>query len=318
MLNLLFLAISLFLVIKSSSYAIKHASNLAHILKLPKYVVGFMVVAVISILPETFIAINSALGGIPSFGLGTLFGSNVADLTLVFTIIILTTVVGLRVNSKILESNKWYPFFIALPIFAGIDGYYSRPEGVFLIIAGGIFYYLTFKRNHHDYSTAEEHSPIHNHNSRNILKNIGFLGLSMAVLLFGSHLTVKYGVSFAQFLKINPILIGMFVVGLGTTLPEMIFSIKAVRNKDNCLALGDILGTVISDATIAVGIVALISPFSFPVRIIYITAMFMVLASILLFHFMRTGKILTKKEAFLLLGFYIVFVIVEYLVNSFW
>ncbi|MFA5098636.1 MAG: sodium:calcium antiporter [Candidatus Paceibacterota bacterium] len=321
MINLAFLAISLFLVIKSSNYAVKYASNLAHALKLPRYVVGFLVVAVISILPETFIAINSALDGIPSFGLGTLFGSNVADLTLVFTIIILSTAGGIRVNSKILESNKWYPFFIALPIFAGIDGYYSRPEGIFLIIAGAAFYYLTFRKNHRDCSAAEEaieNNHDHNHGKKHIFKNIGYLGLSMAVLLFGAHLTVKYGVSLAQFVKINPVFIGMLVVGLGTTLPEMIFSIRAVKHKDNCLALGDILGTVISDATIAVGVVALISPFSFPVRIIYITAMFMVLASVLLFHFMRTGRILTKKEAVLLLFFYAVFITTEYVVNILW
>jgi len=198
MLNLFFLAISLFLVIKSSSYAIKYASNLAHALRLPRYVVGFIVVAVISIMPETFIAINSALEGIPSFGLGTLFGSNVADLTLLFTIIILSTANGIRVNSTILESNKWYPFFIALPIFAGIDGYYSRAEGAFLVGAGIVFYYLTFKKNYPECIVPEKG----NHNNKHIFKNIGYLLLSMAILLFGANLTVKYGVSLAEFLSL--------------------------------------------------------------------------------------------------------------------
>ena len=311
MINLAFLALSLFLVIKSSNYAIKYASNLARVLRLPKYIIGFIVVAIISILPETFIAINSALGGIPSFGLGTLFGSNVADLTLVFAIIILSTAGGIRVGSTILESNKWYPFIIALPIFAGIDGYYSRAEGAFLVAAGLFFYYSTFRKNYPDCAVPEEK----NHNHKHGLKNLGYLLLSMAVLLFGAQLTVKYGVSFAEFLKVNPVLIGMLVVGLGTTLPELLFSLRAVKHKDGCLAIGDILGTVISDATIAVGIVALISPFAFPQRIIYITAMFMVLASILLFHFMRSGRILTKKEALLLFFFYAAFVSTEYLIN---
>ena len=316
MLNLFFLAISLFLVMKSSSYAIKYASNLAYALKFPKYVVGFIVVAVISILPETFIAINSAIKGIPSFGLGTLFGANVADLTIIFAIIIFSTASGVRINSRILESNKWYPFFIALPIFAGIDGYYSRSEGIFLIVAGAIFYYLTFKSHHRECSVVKEDNHSHSHNNKHGLKNLGYLLLSMAVLLFGANLTVKYGVSFAQFMKVNPVLIGILVVGLGTCLPELSFSLRAVKHKDNCLALGDILGTVISDATIVVGILALINPFYFPQKIVYITAMFSVLASILLFHFMRSGKILTKKEALFLFFFYAVFVATEYLVNS--
>lgn len=316
MINLFFLAVALFLVIKSSNYAIKYASNLAHVFKLPKYLIGFIVVAIISILPETFILVDSALQGIPSFGLGTLFGSNIADLTLVFAIIIFSTVGGVRVSSKILESNKWYPFFLALPIFVGIDGNYSRVEGALLIVAGIIFYYFTFKRNHRSYVVQEESTHDNGYNFYRGLKNFGYLLLSMAVLLFGSHLTVKYGVSFAQFMKINPILIGMLVVGLGTCLPELAFSLRAVKQKDNCLALGDILGTVISDATIALGVVALINPFAFPKKTIYITAMFMVLASILLFHFMRSGKILTKKEALFLFFFYAVFVATECLVNS--
>jgi cation:H+ antiporter len=309
MLNLIFLILSLFLVIKSSDYAIKHASGLARILRLPKYAIGFLVVAIISILPETFIAINAALDGIPSFGLGALFGSNVADLTLVFTIVLFATKNGIKVSSKILESNRWYPFFIALPIFAGFDGHYSRPEGIFLIVAGLFFYYLTFRKNEREMapSDKERHRP-HIH--------IFYLLMSMAILLFGAHLTVKYGVALANSLAVNSTLIAMLIVGLGTTLPELIFSLRAIKNKGDGLALGDVLGTVISDATIAVGILALINPFSFPQRIIYVTAAFMVVASLILFSFMRSGKILTKKEGLLLFLYYIIFVIIEYLINK--
>lgn len=309
MFNLFFLAISLFLVIKSADFAIKYATNLAQALRLPRYVVGFLIVAVISILPETFIAIDSSLRGIPSFGLGTLFGSNVADLTLVFVIIIFSTTHGIKVGSKILENNRWYPFLLALPIFIGFDGYYSRTEGVLLIAAGFFFYYWIFKRNHHSLVPTANH---HQYRYRNLF----YLILSMTVLLLGAHLTVKYGVAFAESIRINSVLIGMLVVGLGTTLPELFFSLKAMKQKRDDLALGDILGTVISDATIVVGILALISPFYFPQKIVYITAVFMVLASLFLFAFMRSGKILSKKEGFLLFLFYVAFVIIEYVLNK--
>ncbi len=309
MLNLLFLVASLFLVFKSSDFAIRYASNLAYTLKLPKYVIGFIVVAVISILPETFISINAAVRGIPSFGLGTLFGSNVADLTLVLAVVVFSVARGLKVESKILEENRWYPFFLALPILVGFDGYYSRVEGLFLIAAGIFFFYLTFRKNHHDV-------PVEEHKEHYAYKNLFFLACSMGGLLLGSHLTVKFGVAFAEALAINPVLIGMFFVGLGTTLPELFFSLKAVRHEGDGLALGDVLGTVISDATIAVGVLALINPFSFPQKIVYITATFMVAAAILLFSFMRSGRIITKKEGLLLLLFYAMFVLVEYTING--
>ncbi|MCU0680459.1 MAG: hypothetical protein MUF50_04115, partial [Planctomycetes bacterium] len=69
--------------------ATKYAAFLAESYRLSKYVVGFVIIAVISILPETLISINAALAGMPSFGLGTLFGSNIADLTLLFTILVI-------------------------------------------------------------------------------------------------------------------------------------------------------------------------------------------------------------------------------------
>ena len=299
------------MVVKSADYAIKYATELAQGLRLPKYVIGFLVVAIISILPETFISINSALQGFPAFGLGTLFGSNVADLTLVFAIIVFSTTNGIKVGSKILENNKWYPFLLTLPIIVGFDGYYSRLEGAFLIITGLYFYYWIFKKNNNHNNSA----PAQNENCHPY-QNLFYLILSMAVLLFGAHLTVKYGGAFAESIGLNPILIGILIVGLGTTLPELLFSLKALKQKGDSLALGDILGTVISDATIVVGILALINPFYFPQKIVYLTAMFMVTASLILFIFLRSGKTLTKKEGVYLFIFYLIFVVTEFLMNK--
>lgn len=309
MLNLILFSVSLFLVIKSADFAIKYAVNLARVFRIPKYVIGFIVVSLISILPETFISINSAISGMPSFGLGTLFGSNVADLTIVFAIIIFSTKNGVRVGSKILENNKLYPFILTLPILVGLDGFYSKIEGIFLIISGVLFFLWTLKRNKKDNTLPVEEY------QNNKLKNIINLLFSMSVLLFGSFFTVKYGVNLANLIGVSPFLMGVFVVGLGTVLPELIFSLKAVKNNGGSMALGDILGTVISDATIAVGIIALINPFYFPKEIIYVTAMFMVLASLVLFSFMRSGKILTKKEGFFLLLFYLFFILIEYIMG---
>lgn len=306
MVDLIFLIISLVLVIKSADFAIKYSTNLAGFFRLPKYTVGFVIVAIISIMPETFIGINSAIQGVPAFGLGTLFGSNVADLTLVFAIVIFAASREIKVGSRILESNKWYPLLLALPIIMGLDGYYSRIEGLILIIAGVLFFVWTLRRSRKISSQPEM-------TGNHFFKNFFFLILSMGVLLLGSYLTVRYGVAFAELIKISPVLIGMLVVGLGTTLPELFFSLRAVRQNGDNLALGDVLGTVISDATIVVGLMAMIRPFDFPVEIVYITAAFMFLASILLFTMMRSDRVLTKHEGLILFLFYVVFVLTEYL-----
>jgi cation:H+ antiporter len=108
----------------------------------------------------------------------------------------------------------------------------------------------------------------------------------------------------------------MLVVSLGTTMPEFLYSLKAIKQKEDSLAIGDILGSVLADATIVIGILAFISPFHFPVKIIYITGAFMVVASLILLRFMRSGRVITKKEGFVLLFFWIIYALVEFIVNG--
>lgn len=306
--NLFIFVMALITVVRGATLSTKHASHLAESFHLSKYTVGFIVVAIISILPETFVAINSAIEGVPSFGLATLFGSNVADLTLIFTIIVLVAGRGIKVESKILKNNAVYPFILLLPIVLGLNGQYSRFEGLALIIAGGAFYYLAFK--HGNVNTKI----ITHHNGR--IKSFFWLLISMVALLVGSHFTVTSAINLADYLGISSTLIGMLVVGLGTTMPELFFSLKSVEDNDDSLAVGDLLGTVLADATVVVGLLAFISPFSFPTKIVYLTGMFMVVASFILFYFMRSGRSISKKEAHALFFFWIVFVVSEYIANS--
>ncbi len=307
--NLFVLGASLFMVIKGATMATKYAARLAESFRLSKYVVGLIIIAVISILPEAFVSINSALQGMSSFGLGVLFGSNVSDLTFIFVIIILFSKRGIKIERKILK-NRWvYPLILLLPLILGINGYYSRMEGLALLLAGCIFYYLALKDSVNEAASSVP-------DGKGGVKNSLMLLLSMAILLVGSSFAVSSASDLAAGMGINAVLIGMLVVGLGTTMPELFFSLKSVKKRDDSLAVGDILGTVLADATIVVGILALIKPFYFPQKMIYVTGVFMVIAAFLLFCFMRSGRKITKKEGALLFVYWLIFVFVEFLVNK--
>ena len=154
------------------------------------------------------------------------------------------------------------------------------------------------------------------HNGGDKYKNLFFLFFAMALLLVGSHLTVTSATVLANALNIAPILVGMLVVSLGTTMPELFYSLKSVKKTDDELAIGDILGTVLADATIVVGILAFINPFSFPIGIVYVTGAFMIVASLVLLKFMHSGRVITKKEGYMLLAFWVVYVVVELLANG--
>ncbi len=297
---------SLFFVIKGATLATKYSAKLAENFNFSKYVIGFIVVAFISILPETIISINAAIEGVPEFGLGTLFGSNVADLTLVFAIMILFAGRGIKIESTILKDVRIFPFFLLLPILFGLNGHYSRMEGVVLLLIGILFYYLIFR-------DGSEAVKIYNKDGK--YKNAFFLIFAMFLLLVGAHFTVTSATSLAHLLNVSPILIGLFIVGIGTTMPELFYSLKAVKKKEDGLAVGDLMGTVLADATIVVGILAILDPFYFPVKIIYITGSFMVFASLVLLNFMKSGRVITKKEGFMLLFFWIAYLFIEFLLS---
>ncbi len=309
--NLFIFAVSLFLILKGATLSTKYAFQLAESFKLSKYIVGFIVIAIISIVPEIFISINSSLAEVPALGLGTLFGGNIADMTLVFAIVIFVAGRGIKIDSHILKENIIYPFILIIPIVLGLDGYYSRWEGLGLIITGLIFYYLAFKNNKEKQIVPS--TMIIKNNNR--LKDGSFLLLSMLLLLIGSHFIVSSTINIADYLGINSVFIGMLIVGVGTTMPELFFCLSAIKKKHDSLAIGDILGTVLADGTVVVGLLALITPFAFPQRIIYSAGVFMVISAFLLFYFMRSGRILSKIESYYLVFFWVIFVLVEIILS---
>ncbi|MEX1061866.1 MAG: hypothetical protein WEC39_02055 [Patescibacteria group bacterium] len=305
--KLLLFIFSLVLVILGATLATKYSARLAKNFHLSDYVVGFIIVALISITPETLISINSALRGIPEFGLGTLFGSNVADLTLIFAILIISAGRGLRIETRLLKEIHLYPFFLLLPLLFGLNGHYSRVEGGALILSGSLFYYLIFRDGTHTTKAPAD--------GDGKWQNLLLLLAGLVLLLLGSHFTVTSATALAQDLNISSILIAMLVVGLGTTMPELFYSLRAVKGKGDGLAEGDILGSVLADATIVVGILAFLSPFYFPAKIVYVTGAFMLAAALVLLKFMRSGRLLNKKEGYLLLLFWLVYAAVEFWVS---
>lgn len=300
----LLLGLALFAVIQGAQIASHYSEKIAEGFHLSRYIVGFIIVSFISILPETFIAVDAALRGDASFSLSTLLGSNVADLTIIFSV--LTFIAGrhgIRVEKSITHKLLVYPLFLIIPLLVGLDGHYSRAEGAALVIVGLIFYFFVFKKS----VGASSHSEETKHRRRNLL----MLLIGMGVLLAGAHFTVSASLAMAKDLGISSALIGILVVALGTTIPELFFSARAIKNCKPALAIGDVLGSVLADATIVIGIVALISPFAFPQKIIFIAGTWMVGASIILLYYMRSRFRLSYREGILLIIVWLTYLITE-------
>jgi cation:H+ antiporter len=308
--NFVLFLVFLAILIKFAEYAVKYSSNLSRALKLPEFIISFFIIAIISILPELTISIMSAIQGNPELGFGTLLGSNIADLTLIFGIVALFSYNGIKVKSKVLENHFYYLILLLFPLILGLDGKFSRIDGIILILLGLSFLgKIYLDRNKFHKKSNKERKPF--------LKNLLLLTLSIGIILFSSFLTVKFAVNFAYDIKLSTVFVGLTILAIGTCLPELIFSIKAIRKKHYDLAIGDILGNVLIDTTIVLGLVALISPFSYNPYNIYIMGTVLFLSGIFVTIFMKTEKSINKFEGILLILFYIFFIFAEFFLSNF-
>jgi len=277
---------------------------------MPEFSVSFFIIAVISVLPEATISIISAINGKPELGLGTLLGSNITDLTLVFGIVALFSSGGIKVQSKILRNNFFYLILLLFPLILGLDGKFSRIDGGILLLLGILFYVKIYR------DSIRFRKKFNHTKKGHLIKTLILLLISLAILLTSAIFTVKYAVNFANDIKLPAILIGLTILAIGTCLPELIVSIKAVKNNRDGIALGDILGTVITDATIVLGLIALISPFSYNPANIYVTGTAMFIAGIFVTLFMKSEHTLNKTEGLILIGFYLLFVILSFFLSK--
>ncbi|OHA00812.1 MAG: hypothetical protein A3C07_02090 [Candidatus Sungbacteria bacterium RIFCSPHIGHO2_02_FULL_47_11] len=303
--SLLFVG-SLLVVVQGSRLVIRHATPIARSLRLSDFATSFLVVGVLSAFPETTISVISAFENVPTLGLGLIFGSNVADLTLVFGIAALFTTRGITVRSDFLKKDFIFIIPLLIPILLGFDGFFSRFDGVILILGGVVFFMVLYTMGHRP-SFGPDAAPDHH-----TFKHIFLFMIGIIALLGAAYGTVVFAERIAILLRIPEVLIGLSLITLGTTIPELSFSINAAKTQHGELVLGDILGVVITDATIVLGLMAILNPYAFDRRLIFVTGFAMVLAAIISLNFMRSGRTLGKREGVSLILLYIFFLSVEF------
>ncbi len=298
----IFLIASLVLI-KSASLAVKYTLHVAENLYLTPFVTSFILAALVSILPEFFVGVNSALEGVPEIGIGTLIGNNIVDLTVVMGIIL---ILGRQLPIRRSERLSTLPFLIAigLPLGLMLDGTLSQIDGLLLVV-GCVIYFGWVLRSQ---PLRQMHSPL---SWKHILPELGKFALAMVFIYFSSKFVVTSSLHLSELMNFPQIFAGLFLISFGAALPELTFSIQAVLSRHKSIALGDIMGNVALDATLSVGVMALIAPFSISLSIIGISAMFMVFAALLLTTFLDDKGALSRKDGIALLGLYVVFVVVQ-------
>jgi cation:H+ antiporter len=270
----LVLAISGHLVVKS-------LVKVARYYRWREFVIGFILIALATSIPELFVGISSALTQIPSLSLGNIIGSNIINLTLIIGV---AALLGkkIKIEKEIEKKDLYYTSVIAI----------LTRIGHFKKVSNGV---------------AKKEVPI---------KLITFI-ISLIILLISANFVVEYSSLLIIDLALPPILIGLIIVSVGTTLPELSFEVYSILKGFSGMALGNLLGSVVVNSTLVLGITSIILPIQAYFPSFIIGTLFLLINLILFIIFAKTKKEISWKEGIILIILYVIFTISSLLTRGY-
>lgn len=310
---ILIFIISCVLLYFAGEWLIRGLMKIARFLGWREFVVAFFIMAFATSISNLFVGISSALHKIPQLSFGDVMGANVVDLTLAIAITVLIAK-GLPAKSKLIQNSAIFTILIAiLPLLLILDGKLGRGDGLILIFTFGFYCAWLFSKEERFKKVYDGETPVAKE-FKTFIKDLGMVIFGVLILLVAAEGIVRSAAFFAQNLKVPLAIIGILIVGLGTSLPEIYFTAVSARKKENWLILGNLMGSVIIVTTLVLGVVALICPIEIAdFSPFAIARIFLVVSALSFLFFVRTGQKITRKEAIILLGIYLIFVAVEIL-----
>ena len=299
----------------SGNWVVGGLMRMARFLGWKEFVVAFFVMALAASLPNLFLGITSALRGVPELSFGDVAGNNLVALTLAIALAVLIGRKELPAESRTVQTTSIFTIIAAiLPLILILDGNLSRIDGMLLIALFGSYIAWLFSKKERFTKIYDTHKIPILKEFKVFLADLGRVILGIILLLAAAQGIVASAQFFAIGFNLSLILIGVLITGLGNALPEVYFAIVSARKGETWMILGNLMGAVIVPATLVLGIVALIHPISgVDFSPFAIARIFLIISAIFFFFFVRTDRVITKKEAFFLLGIYILFILVEIL-----
>ena len=323
----LYLIAGLLLLIAGGNYLVKGGVAVAKRFKVPTLIIGMTIVAFGTSSPEFIVSLQSALQGHPEISIGSVVGSNIANIGLILGITAL--ILPMAVNRTSVKIDVPFLIFCSLLFFTlAQDNLITRSEGLIFVILLVLFTLLSIykgkKENPTESPTEEpvkEDAP--KEKELNMIGAIIMIIVSCAALTFGANLLIDSAVSIAKDFGVSERVISVTLVAFGTSVPELATSIMAAIRKENDIAIGNVVGSNIFNILFVIGGSALITPienfdftaFSFD---FYWMIIFTAILALTVIPFERivkkikdekTYSILTRFEGFSMIAAYIVYVI---------
>lgn len=256
--NFLLIIVGLVVLILGGNWLLKAAVALSLKLDVPKIVIGMTVVSFATSAPELIVSINAALSGASDLALGNVVGSNIANLGLVLAITLMLSKIDVE---KSFYKTDWPVMMIVsvvLYFFVTRDQVISSSEGIvlFSLLVFFLIYLLRFQKPAVVVDEVIEERPLP------LWKTVAFLALGGLCLWAGSEFLIKGSVALAQDFGISERIIGVTIISVGTSIPELAASVIAVIKKEKGISLGNLIGSNIFNILAVLGITSMITPVS--------------------------------------------------------
>lgn len=320
MLNLLFLAVGVALLTVGGEILIRGALAAARRFGVSPLLSGLVIVGFGTSAPELVVSVDAALSGQPDIAIGNVVGSNIGNILLILGLCAMIT--PLTVQPLALRRDA-VTVILASGLFMALvaGGMLGRIEALVLLtslIAYLVWAYRT-ERTPANAAVAAMHEaeaaevqPV----PQSLPWVAGSLGIGLALLIGGSQVLLRGAVGLAEYFQISEAVIGLTLVAVGTSLPELTISVIAALRRHADVAVGNILGSNIFNLLCILGIAGLISPLPVDARILEVDQWVMLAAAVVLLGFLYTGRRLNRVEGTLLLGAYILYLVASFTLIS--
>jgi cation:H+ antiporter len=306
--DIIILLVGLFILILGGDFLVKGASSLALRAHISPLIIGLTIVSLGTSTPELLISIKAALSGSPDMTMGNVIGSNICNLGLVLAVTSLITPIYVGKSSLKLDWPMAMGSSLAL-YFVGRGGNIGLYQG--LMFVGVLIIYISYliyssRKHHGEIPVLDDEVPTAP--SKNPLKDLGFIGIGVVGLYFGADWFVTGAKNLALLLGVSERIIGITVLALGTSLPELTTSVIASLKKETDLALGNLLGSNIFNILAILGITSMVKSVPVNPEFLRIDMLWMLGITFIILPFMFTGKHLERWEGAILLVLYGVYV----------
>ncbi len=293
----LLLLIGFVLLIKGADFFVDGSSSLASIMKVPSVIIGLTIVAMGTSAPEASVSVNAALAGSNDIAISNVIGSNLFNGLVVVGVC--AFMAGFKTNPEILKRDMPLNIIVtAILCIMLLDRHINHIEGIILLISMAVYIAVMVISALKNRETADECKIL------SLPKSLIFIIGGLIAVIFGGTLVVDNACLIAKDFGVSENFIGLTIIAIGTSLPELVTSITATRKGDSGLALGNAIGSNLFNILFILGMSATICPLNVLSESI-IDCIILLVSAVILYVFARTKKTMNRWEGIVCVFLYV-------------